>query len=140
MVLPRSALGAHIKRRLETTAALSVIQPYLESLGIYSRGRFGAWKYEIGNMDHSVQMGAEVADRLVLGSPELCWNGRILPKAEQTLRLRPERMGEAAEEGGHEGTVVAMRTDPAPRPTPSSRLVPGSSKASVSPQSVERSG
>ena len=76
---------------LRRDAALGVIQPHLESLGIHSRGRFGAWKYEIGNMDHSVQMGAEIADRLVLGSPELCWNGRILNKNEQQLRLLPER-------------------------------------------------
>ncbi|MEO8432250.1 MAG: FAD-dependent oxidoreductase [Acidobacteriota bacterium] len=70
--------------------ALSVIQPWLESRDVYSRGRFGAWKYEIGNMDHSVQMGAEIADRLVRGNSELCWNDGILPKAEQELRLSPE--------------------------------------------------
>jgi protoporphyrinogen oxidase len=69
--------------------ALSVLQPYLESRDIYSRGRFGAWKYEIGNMDHSVQMGAEVVDRLLSGKPELCWKDRILPKAEQELGLLP---------------------------------------------------
>jgi len=70
--------------------ALSVIQPWLESQGIYSRGRFGAWKYEIGNMDHSVTMGAEVADRITNGSPELCWNDRIIPKAEQPLKMSPD--------------------------------------------------
>jgi UDP-galactopyranose mutase len=75
---------------IDRDRALSVIQPWLESRDIYSRGRFGSWKYEIGNMDHAVQMGAECADRLVLGRPELCLHDRILPKAEQTLRLMPE--------------------------------------------------
>jgi protoporphyrinogen oxidase len=70
--------------------ALSVIQPWLEARDVYSRGRFGAWKYEIGNMDHSVTMGAEIADRLVRGTPELCWNDKILPKTEQTLHLTPD--------------------------------------------------
>lgn len=70
--------------------ALSKIQPWLESRAIYSRGRFGAWKYEIGNMDHSVQMGAELANRLVRGTPELCWKDKILPKDQQDLRLAEE--------------------------------------------------
>jgi protoporphyrinogen oxidase len=52
---------------LERDAALSVIHPYLESQGIYSRGRFGAWRYEVGNMDHSVAQGVEWADRMLLG-------------------------------------------------------------------------
>ena len=78
--------------------ALSLIQPWLESHDIYSRGRFGSWKYEIGNMDHSVTMGAEAADRVLRGTPELCWTDRIIPKAEQTLRLtenapRPRETG-----------------------------------------------
>jgi protoporphyrinogen oxidase/SAM-dependent methyltransferase len=47
--------------------ALAVIQPFLESKGVYSRGRFGAWKYEVGNMDHSFMQGVEVVDR-VLGN------------------------------------------------------------------------
>ncbi|HEX9860347.1 MAG TPA: amine oxidase, partial [Nitrospirota bacterium] len=43
---------------------------YLESKGVYSRGRFGAWKYEVSNMDHSVMQGVELVDRLVTGRAE----------------------------------------------------------------------
>jgi len=55
---------------LNRDKALSVIQPYLEELDIYSRGRFGCWRYEIGNMDHSVMMGVEIVDRLIKGKNE----------------------------------------------------------------------
>jgi UDP-galactopyranose mutase len=71
--------------------ALSVIQPWLLSQGIYSRGRFGSWKYEIGNMDHAVQMGAECAEHVVNGAQELCVNDVIPKKEDQTLRLLPQR-------------------------------------------------
>lgn len=54
--------------------ALSVIQPWLMSNNIYSRGRFGAWLYELGNADHSVMMGVELADLLVNGAPESLWS------------------------------------------------------------------
>jgi protoporphyrinogen oxidase len=53
--------------------ALATIQPWLEQRRIYSRGRFGSWRYEIGNMDHAVKMGIDVARRLVEGSPEELW-------------------------------------------------------------------
>jgi protoporphyrinogen oxidase len=53
--------------------ALAVIQPWLMAHDIYSRGRFGAWRYEIGNTDHSVMMGVEIADHLVSGKPETTW-------------------------------------------------------------------
>jgi protoporphyrinogen oxidase len=51
-------------------AALSAVQPYLESKFVYSRGRFGAWKYEVGNMDHSFMQGVEVVNRVLFGEKE----------------------------------------------------------------------
>jgi protoporphyrinogen oxidase len=50
--------------------ALGVIQSYLESKEIYSRGRFGSWKYEIGNQDHALMQGKEVVDRWLDGTEE----------------------------------------------------------------------
>jgi hypothetical protein len=61
-------------------AALAVIQPWLMEHDIYSRGRFGAWRYEIGNTDHSVMQGVELADYLVSGKPETTW--ALLPGEE----------------------------------------------------------
>lgn len=55
---------------LERDGALAVIQPALLEQKIYSRGRFGAWRYEIGNMDHSVMMGVEAVDHAVSGTAE----------------------------------------------------------------------
>jgi UDP-galactopyranose mutase len=55
---------------LERDGALRIIQPRLEAMDIYSRGRFGGWKYEVGNMDHSVMQGVEWADRMLTGAPE----------------------------------------------------------------------
>ncbi len=51
--------------------ALETLQPALLEKGIYSRGRFGAWRYEIGNMDHSVLMGVEAVNHILAGEPEL---------------------------------------------------------------------
>lgn len=58
---------------LRRDAALRSIQPWLIDHGIYSRGRFGAWKYEIGNMDHAVKMGVDAARLIVSGAPEEAW-------------------------------------------------------------------
>jgi protoporphyrinogen oxidase len=52
---------------LERDKALATIHPWLESVGIFSRGRFGAWRYEVGNMDHSVAQGVEWVNRIVCG-------------------------------------------------------------------------
>ena len=49
---------------------LSKIQPWLQSNGVYSRGRFGGWRYEVGNQDHSFMQGVEVADLAVRKIPE----------------------------------------------------------------------
>jgi protoporphyrinogen oxidase len=52
---------------LERDPALAILHPWLESRDIYSRGRFGAWRYEVGNMDHSVAQGVEWVNRVVEG-------------------------------------------------------------------------
>jgi UDP-galactopyranose mutase len=59
-------------------AALGTIQPWLRSQGIWSRGRFGAWLYEIGNMDHSTMQGVEFVDHVLDGQPERTW----IPRGE----------------------------------------------------------
>ncbi|VDK29811.1 unnamed protein product [Gongylonema pulchrum] len=42
----------------------------LENHHIYSRGRFGGWKYETSNQDHCFIQGKEIIDRLLLNEPE----------------------------------------------------------------------
>ena len=59
---------------LRRDRALSVIQPWLMEQQIYSRGRFGSWRYEIGNMDHAVKMGIDVARLIVEGTREELWS------------------------------------------------------------------
>ncbi|MCA9288638.1 MAG: FAD-dependent oxidoreductase [Phycisphaerales bacterium] len=49
---------------------LAQVIPWLEARGIYSRGRFGMWKYEVANTDHTLMQGVEAVDRLLLGTPE----------------------------------------------------------------------
>jgi protoporphyrinogen oxidase len=49
----------------ERDEALAVLLPALEALGVYSRGRFGAWKYEVSNQDHSFMQGVEVVNRIL---------------------------------------------------------------------------
>ena len=51
--------------------AIDPLLPRLEAAGVLSRGRFGAWKYEVGNMDHSFMQGAEAVDHILTGSEEV---------------------------------------------------------------------
>jgi hypothetical protein len=56
---------------LNRDAILDEVLPFLRGLGIYSRGRFGAWKYEVGNQDHSFMQGVEVIENIIHGHGEL---------------------------------------------------------------------
>jgi protoporphyrinogen oxidase len=47
---------------------------WLRDRQIWSRGRFGSWKYEVGNQDHSLMLGVEAVDNILYGAPELTLN------------------------------------------------------------------
>ena len=56
---------------VERDEALSIIQPELMKRNVLSRGRFGMWKYEVSNQDHSLMQGVEAATYIVTGAAEL---------------------------------------------------------------------
>jgi protoporphyrinogen oxidase len=56
---------------------LDAIDPVLRDHGIYSRGRFGAWKYEVSNQDHSFVQGAEAVEHVLTGAAERTYHGEM---------------------------------------------------------------
>lgn len=59
---------------LEREGVLKELLPALQDKDIWSRGRFGSWRYEVGNQDHSFMLGVEAADHIVNGAVELTLN------------------------------------------------------------------
>jgi protoporphyrinogen oxidase len=59
---------------LEREGVLKELLPELLKRDIYSRGRFGSWRYEVGNQDHSFMLGVEAVDNIVNGAVELTLN------------------------------------------------------------------
>ncbi len=58
-------------------AVLDSVDAELRALGIFSRGRFGAWKYEVSNQDHSLMQGVEAINHLVTGAAERTYFGHM---------------------------------------------------------------
>lgn len=59
---------------LEREGALAKLLPKLKEKDIWSRGRFGSWRYEVGNQDHSFMLGVEAVDNIINGAVELTLN------------------------------------------------------------------
>jgi protoporphyrinogen oxidase len=69
---------------------LNRIHSKLKPWGILSRGRFGAWRYEVGNQDHCCMQGVEAADSALFGAPEItCWH----PELVNAGKHRDQRTG-----------------------------------------------
>ena len=74
---------------------LSKVQPWLESKSIYSRGRFGGWRYEVANQDHSFMQGVEVIDKVVRGIPEETYvDANLVNSRRNTGRIYNERLSD----------------------------------------------
>ena len=72
---------------------LEKVQPWLESKGIFSRGRFGGWRYEVANQDHSFMQGVETADKLLRGIPEETYfDANLVNGRRNTGRFFNERL------------------------------------------------
>lgn len=69
-----------------------LVFPFLEKMkdnGIYSRGRFGGWRYEVGNMDHSFMQGVEFASSVLdAGEETTLWYPGIVNSLHPTGRKR----------------------------------------------------
>ena len=79
---------------LEREAWLSEVHNILEPLQIFSRGRFGGWKYEVSNQDHSLMQGVEIVDRIVSEQEELTYHNPDTVNAQYNgdRRLDVERL------------------------------------------------
>lgn len=78
---------------VERDRILREVLPVLEGLSIHSRGRFGLWKYEVSNTDHSLMQGVELVNRLLTGEPEVTVGIRY--PAEAPLRTAEAPLGAA---------------------------------------------
>jgi protoporphyrinogen oxidase len=55
---------------LKRDACLAEALPMLKEKNIWSRGRFGSYKYEVANQDHSCMIGVEAVDNMLFGAKE----------------------------------------------------------------------
>ncbi|KPK97172.1 MAG: hypothetical protein AMJ95_10525 [Omnitrophica WOR_2 bacterium SM23_72] len=56
---------------LHRDEVLAELVPFFEKHDVYPRGRFGLWKYEVSNQDHSFMQGVEIVERLINGREEI---------------------------------------------------------------------
>ena len=85
---------------VERDGILSQVIPFLESHEVYSRGRFGMWKYEVANTDHTLMQGVELVNRLLLGEPE------------KTIGIKYESTLDGRNAASHERSTLAGSGDP----------------------------
>ncbi|CAK7274108.1 hypothetical protein SEPCBS57363_005992 [Sporothrix epigloea] len=77
---------------LEREGVLKDLLPKLQAKDILSRGRFGSWRYEVGNQDHSFMLGVEAVDHIVNGAVELTLNYPDFVNSRQNTERRLDQV------------------------------------------------
>jgi protoporphyrinogen oxidase len=115
---------------VERDGILSQAIPFLEKHGIYSRGRFGMWKYEVSNTDHTLMQGVELINRMLLKEPE------------QTIGIKYESTLDGRNAASHERSALAGSGDPKRTKTvvPVAGKVPVATKTSPEASAVAHPG
>lgn len=72
-------------------AVLGPVDDELRRRGIFSRGRFGSWKYEVANQDHSLMLGVEAVDHILYGTEETTYRYPSVVNASKGVGRRPRR-------------------------------------------------
>ena len=81
---------------LNRDALVKRVDEALLPLGVYSRGRFGAWKYEVANQDHSCMQGVEAVDNMLFGAEETTYRYPSVVNSHHGEGRRPPRGKRAA--------------------------------------------
>ncbi len=99
---------------VERDEILAQVIPYLEQHSIYSRGRFGMWKYEVSNTDHSLMQGVELVNRLLLNEPETTIGMKYSSTGDGRNAAVHERSHHAGagDKGKSAVAVASAKTDP----------------------------
>ena len=119
LISPDDEIVSFYHRRLEfgyptpslsRGAAISKALPWLRERSIWSRVRFGSWKYEVGNQDHSLMLGVEAVDNIMFGTPELTLRhpNIVNEKKNEELRFERKKKKESDERCAHEGRTTAV--------------------------------
>lgn len=73
---------------VDRDAVLKTALPDLKKMNVWSRGRFGAWKYEVGNQDHSCMLGVEAVDNMIHGTTEFLLDHCSKANAAKNMDLK----------------------------------------------------
>lgn len=98
--------------------------PLLKSKGFWSRGRFGSYKYEVANQDHSLMMGVEAIDNILFGAAEVTLEHPKLvaqsKNTDLTYTLPPAASPSSSSSAAQEDGVIV----PTVGPTTSNQVAP----------------
>jgi protoporphyrinogen oxidase len=126
---------------VERDGILAEVIPYLEQHGIYSRGRFGMWKYEVSNTDHTLMQGVELVNRLLLDEPETTIGMKYASTDDgrnAAVHERSHVAGSGDPKRAASGVVASATTKTSPDATPALRTPGKSDKTIVTVSSAVR--